>query len=315
LNCRLCRTRWHESCTQAVMALSRILVPIDFSDPAERAARFALALAERHSAEISLLHVDELPEYVSRMEERVAADVWEGYLRGRNTAVREQLDQFVEALPRFGGRLNRSVARGEAASSINAFADAQRADLVVVAPSGAGSGKHFLTGSISMQVAAHCSSPVLVIRPDPALISPFGAVFHRPLLVLASATGPEAVDLEWLARLVIPSAELDVVVRGSEVPATHVALPGYDDYLGEAAHSRKKLVGNLIKALKQEGFHPHDRTTSGDIATIALETQAGNANDLIIVGRPSEGRDRRRAVVAERIAAHAPVSVLLIPLA
>jgi len=297
------------------MSLSRILVPIDFSEPSELATRFALALAQRHEAEVLLLHVDELPEYASRMEERMGPEVWEGYLHGRNTAVRQRLEQFTEALPSFGGRLNRSVARGEAAASINAFADAQHATLVVVAPSGAGSGKHFLTGSVSMQVAAHCTSPVLVIRPDPALMAPTGAVFHRPLLLLAGAAGPEAVDLEWLARLVIPNAEVDVVGRGSEAPAAHVALPGDEDYLGETAHSRKKLVGKLLRALEQQGFKPHDRTTPGDIATIALETQAGNDNDLIIVGRPSQGTDRRRAVVAERIAAHAPVSVLLIPLA
>lgn len=295
------------------MSLSRILVPIDFSEPSELATQFALALAQRHGAEVSLLHVDELPEYVSRMEERVGADVWEGYLRGRNTAVRQRLDQFIETLPEIDGKLNTSVARGEAATHIHAFADAQQIDLVVVAPSGAGSGKHFLTGSVSMQLAAHCSRPVLVIRPDPALIAPNGAVFHRPLLV-AGASEPEAVDLEWLARLVIPRAEIDVVGRGSDASVAHAELPGYEAYLGESAHSRKKLVGKLLQALKQQGFNPHDRTTSGDIASITLETQDGNGNDLIIVGRPSERTDRRQAVVAERIATHAPVSVLLLPL-
>src|SRR6187551_459818 len=157
----------HGRCTLHRMSLARILVPIDFSEPSELAARFALALGARHHAEISLLHVDELPEYASHMQERGRPDVWEGYLRERNAVVRRRLEQFAEALPSFPGVLNKSIARGEPAEEIIAIANAQHPDVVIVAPSGAGSGQHFLAGSVAMHVAAHCASPVLVIRPDP----------------------------------------------------------------------------------------------------------------------------------------------------
>lgn len=296
------------------MSLNRILVPLDFSEPSELAARFALALGGRHHAEIFLLHVDEVPEYVSRMAERVRADVWEGYLRERNYAVRRQLEQFTQSLPSFPGKLNQSIARGEPVEEINAFAAAQRPDLVVVTPNGTGSGKHFGAGSVSMHLAARCAFPVLVIRPDSALAASQPFAFRRPLLV-TGASEPEAVALEWVARLAMPNAHVDVVCRGKEDLETRVALPEYEAYLGETARSRRAQVAKLLQALKHQGFNAQERTTPGETATVALEAQAARDNDLIIVTRPSVGRDRRQVVLAERIAGHASVPVLLLPIA
>lgn len=295
------------------MSLTRILVPIDFSESSELAARFALALGERHHAEISLLHVDEPPEYVSRMEGRLRADVWEGYLRERSAAVRRQLSQFAKTLPKVPGTSSESIARGDPAEQIETFARAQGHDLVIVAPTGSGSGKHFGTGSVSMHVAAHCPAPVLVFRADPVLASVEGVLFRRPLLV-ANGTAPTAVAVEWLAMMAAPNADVDVVFRESGAAETPV-LPEYEAYLSETALSRKELLTRLLKALKQRGFHAHDRTASGDPASVALETQAARSNDLVIVTRPGLGMNRRQTTVVERIVGHTPAPVLLLPVA
>ena len=46
-----------------MLVIHRILCPVDFSEPSERALEYALGLAERHGAEVDVVHVFQFPTF------------------------------------------------------------------------------------------------------------------------------------------------------------------------------------------------------------------------------------------------------------
>jgi nucleotide-binding universal stress UspA family protein len=145
------------------LAISRILVPVDFSPHAEYALRYAAAFAGRLDALVELFHV---------VEEPVAAGAWSseipvpglGDLRDRLIAEAErQLDQcrpIIEASP---VQTVTTVRMGQPAQTIAAYAKAAGVDLIVMGTHGRGL-SHLLMGSVTERVARYAPCPVLTVR-------------------------------------------------------------------------------------------------------------------------------------------------------
>lgn len=143
----------------------RILVPYDFSTPANQALRMAAALATRHDGTLTVLHVI-VPFYVP-------ADLPLGFGA-------EQLPPPASLVPEQRRRLERLVARvlgpdaprvrvavevGDAARCI--LDAAGRCDAVVMATAGRTGLAHLLIGSVAEKVVRHSPVPVLTVRPKP----------------------------------------------------------------------------------------------------------------------------------------------------
>ena len=78
-----------------MIPLSKILLPVDFSERCLGAARYAAALASRFQAEIALLHVVEPLRYdLAEME--FAAGLAHDVAPARLDQSRRQLDAFLE---------------------------------------------------------------------------------------------------------------------------------------------------------------------------------------------------------------------------
>ncbi|MET0164470.1 MAG: universal stress protein [Vicinamibacterales bacterium] len=145
-------------------AISRILVPVDFSPHSEHALRYAAAFAGRLDALVEIFHV---------VEEPAAAGAW-GWdvpmpdlseLRDRLIVEAErQLDH--QCRPIIEGsrvRMVTTVRMGQPGQTIAAHAKTAGVDLIVMGTHGRGV-SHLLMGSVTERVARYAPCPVLTVR-------------------------------------------------------------------------------------------------------------------------------------------------------
>lgn len=139
--------------------LKRIVVTTDFSEASKKAFPYALALARKFEATLLLLYAvpAHLPAELSHIgivleEQRLLEEARERLPRFRQAELDPHL--HVETL----------VLNGGPAREICRTAEAQGADLIVMATHGHTGLKHFLLGSVTENVVRHAPCPVLVVR-------------------------------------------------------------------------------------------------------------------------------------------------------
>ena len=143
--------------------LKRVLVPLDFSPPSQRAMRFALEWATIFEAEICLLHVIEPTAAVGEFG-TVPMGAIQPDIPGRaRTALRElACKEFPNAMP-----VRVMVRKGNASDQITAAARELSADLIIIASHGHTGLKRVVLGSTAELVARHAPCPVLILRRRP----------------------------------------------------------------------------------------------------------------------------------------------------
>ena len=147
-----------------MIALKKILVATDFSEPSDAALAYGRELARTFGAALTLVHVvDDVmsrgygidggvmlsdPQYQIQVE----ADA-----RRRLNAAIEGEDRAITATARV--LMSRSPA-----SAIVSYADESNIDLIVMGTRGRGGVAHLLMGSVSERVVQTAPCPVLTVR-------------------------------------------------------------------------------------------------------------------------------------------------------
>jgi nucleotide-binding universal stress UspA family protein len=162
--------------------LKRILVAYDFSDYAELALRYGMALAQEHQAELHLLHVLP-PRSVSEPEIAWSQNTNDSPYH----AAARRLQRVVPAEVHLWCKVKNVVSEGHPYREILSYAEKNEIDLISVGAHGAGFGMRALFGSNVDRVLRQSPCPVLVARPLRPLI-----VAWQPN-VSASARMQEAV--------------------------------------------------------------------------------------------------------------------------
>jgi nucleotide-binding universal stress UspA family protein len=137
------------------VSLKRILVPLDFSDPAMSSLSYAAGLGQSFGAELVLLYVAEPPPFAPDLSDS------HGYEEKVTAHAQAQLDVLTqEYLGR--GIATRDVVRfGRPATQIAAAAHDEDVDLIIMATHGRSGIKH-LVGSVTEKVVRLATRPVLV---------------------------------------------------------------------------------------------------------------------------------------------------------
>lgn len=146
----------------AGLKLSRILVPLDFSEHAFKALRYARAFAAQFGSKLCLLHVTEPVVYPSdfgysplpqnALEENFQRDA------------RVRLDAMVDEWRRDGVECEAVLRVGKPYQEIAAVAQEKETDLIIVTTHGYTGLTHVLLGSTAERVIRHAPCPVLVVR-------------------------------------------------------------------------------------------------------------------------------------------------------
>lgn len=247
--------------------LSKLLIPIDFSERCLGAARFAIPLAERFGSEVTLLHVAPVPT----VDWSVNAD--------RQERVNKQLSDFLCAA--FSHLQPRRILRvGSPAQEIVAYAEEDHSDLIMMPTRGYGAVRRLLLGSVTAKVLHDARCPVwtgahLSKGPTAGWINP------STILCAADADAGSERALVWASRL---AAELDADLLLVHVDP-RLASPDGDDlseYMpGLVAEGNLKMQqlqaasGTSAQVVLRAGSIPHA------VSQAAQDLDA----DLVVIGR------------------------------
>lgn len=140
--------------------IQRILVPHDFSETAQRALCYAVDLAEKLGARVTIVHAYEIPVWGFPEGPALTVDI-----AGRlEKAARNALDAVVSRAQRPNVEVTAVLRHGPAWSEIDAVAKETKADLVVMGTHGRRGVARALLGSVAEKVVRSAPCPVLTVH-------------------------------------------------------------------------------------------------------------------------------------------------------
>jgi nucleotide-binding universal stress UspA family protein len=157
--------------------IQRILHPTDFSDFSRRAFEHARALAVRHDAALTVLHVVADTMMPANEGAFLAAPLLDGEAP---EAVRFELAALVAPARKAGLRVDTVVREGAPSAQIVALAGELPADMVVMGTHGRAGFQRWVLGSVAETVLRRVRCPVLTV-PAHATAHPDPLVFERIL--------------------------------------------------------------------------------------------------------------------------------------
>ena len=144
-----------------MLSLKRILVPTDFTETSDKALDFAIELAQKFDASITVMHAFEIPVIGFPDGALVAtADIASRI----QEAGRAGLDAAVTARASRGVKIESVLREGPAEDEIKAVAEDTKADLIVIGTHGRRGIARALLGSVAENVIRTVKIPVLAIH-------------------------------------------------------------------------------------------------------------------------------------------------------
>ena len=291
-----------------------VLCPVDFSEPSRGALRYAVAVAVRFGARLTVLTVND-PLLAA------AADMAGGAGRLADEAKAELEKFFADTLP---GRLPEAetveftVATGPAAQEILRLSRDGAISLIVMASHGATGIRKLFFGSTTERVLRETSTPVLVTPatdPGPARLEEAAARVRRVLVPvdLSEALENHVRIAGGLAEAIGASLLLVHVIEPVRtiVPGHQYAASVDSERRGRAEQRLQALVDALPPALHAEAL-VFFGDPAEEIAKVARDRQTG----LIVIGlHASAPMGGRMGSVTYRVIsiAHAETLVLALP--
>lgn len=261
-----------------MLNFQRILFPVDLSKQCQEAAPFVKAAAARFGAEVTLLHVMEIPAY------------WYGTMGAESFAAvvdlpslmasrKQQFDEFLKN--DFGSvKVERVMEQGDPAWTIADYAKSRHADLVMMPTHGHGPFRSLLLGSVTAKVLHDVKCPVWTgAHAEKQASHPDEIRSMLCALELSDESGPL---LKWAAELAARyGATLRLVhaVAGGDIPAEQYFDTELDGFL-------MKMAGEEIAKLQASaGTDFEVCLAKGDVAGVMRETALTHNADLIVIGR------------------------------
>ena len=141
--------------------IKHIMIPYDKSEPADRALEYAIDLAKKYNATISI---------VACIVPQVPMDPNFGTAYADTLKFMQQ--DAVNAISKLESRLNelKIPAKTEVLVGVSitdellSYAESHQVDLIVMGSRGLGGFKKMLLGSIASGVSQHSKSPVLIVK-------------------------------------------------------------------------------------------------------------------------------------------------------
>ncbi len=176
-------------------SLTKILVPVDFSERSALAVRYAGELALHFHSELILMHV--LPPLHSEYGMQITGSMLVDVYRSRADQAERDLNAFEpEALAGLNAR--RLLLHGDRASKIVELAQQEHVDLIAMPTHGYGHFRRFILGSNTAKVLHDADCPVTGVHMEEA--SPIAAPFAK--ILCAVDLGPQSPRaLAWASWL------------------------------------------------------------------------------------------------------------------
>ncbi len=259
----------------------KILFPVDLSDTCTAAVPWIERMARKFQAEITLLHVLEMPPaYFSD---------WSGYAAVIDMdAIRDARINEVDAYlaGKFPGlQVRREVVEGDAAQVICHYANEHGSDLIMMPTHGYGVFRSLLLGSVTAKVLHDADCPVWTgvhVEDTPA---PSSDLVN--LMCAVDLTEGSTRTMRFAAKLAQDfKAKLWLV---HAIPAAEARPEKYFDtdlqsFLEEQA---KKAI---LKMQETAGIEAQLCIGGGDVAHVVREAALHHQADLLVIGRGHANR-------------------------
>jgi nucleotide-binding universal stress UspA family protein len=255
-----------------MLALKKILLPVDFSDKSAAVAHYAKAFALRFRSEVTLLHVIQAVELIGTPEVGVVSVI--DLNAERLAAVEARLDEFLsaelEGLP-----VRRVVTDGDPAHQIVQHAHNDHVDLVMTATHGFGRFRQFLLGSVVAKVLHDADCPV------------WTAVHHEQAPAVESISFARiacAINLGPHTQTVLSWALSIAAQLGARLSVIHI-LPGAGAPPGSPDSQQAERRREQIRELLRDKGAADVAVASGDVPRQIREIVLREAADLLVIGR------------------------------
>jgi nucleotide-binding universal stress UspA family protein len=279
----------------------RVLVAIDFAEPARELFDHAVALSRVHDAELTVVHAVPTGRPFN----------WDAAERSSQSGL---LRRAAEAA---GVPFDVSIQQGDPAGVILLHANARRADLIVLGTSRRSGLDRFRFGSVAETVARKAKQPVLVV---PSAFDKADASVARFNSILVG------VDFGHGSNAVVRKA-LSLAGENSRVTLLHV-IPGGQpgaaarymyrlmepEYQSHVARDAWRRLSESVPADARTSRKVHARVATGDAAAEISRIAAEIGADVISVGVTRRGAlGRLFGSTAARVIRTAGRPVLAIP--
>ena len=143
------------------MTVQHILVPTDFSECADGALQYAIELAQKLQARLTLLHIiDTMPLGLVEDTAMLPPSYWQEL----ETGIEQSMEASLKRLDDVGLQGEPVIVHGAPFQSIIDTAKDKGADLIVMGTHGRTGLTHVLMGSVAEKVIRLAPCPVLVTR-------------------------------------------------------------------------------------------------------------------------------------------------------
>jgi len=169
-------------------AISRILVPVDFSPHSDLAFRYATALASRLEASVELLHVVEDPIATGAWNSEIPIPYLPEIQDNLIEAGRRRLERYRAFADGPPLRMTTTVRLGLPSDTILEHGRVHGVDLIVMGTHGRSGLAHVFMGSVAERVVRHAACPVLTLH-GAAARNTIESTYAAEPAALASALG------------------------------------------------------------------------------------------------------------------------------
>lgn len=151
--------------------MNRILVPIDFSENADRALNAARIMADKESTELFILHayqpyIADVNAMPGSVMPGVGAPDFLSMTTELETEFKNRLEGYADSLLEEGYKARAIWSVGGVQSAVEEAIDEHDPDLIVMGRTGTGGFLDKLIGSSATHIALHSPCPVMIIPPQ-----------------------------------------------------------------------------------------------------------------------------------------------------
>lgn len=264
-----------------MVPLTKILLPVDFSERSPGAAHYARHLAGHFGSKVVMMHV------MNRAEYAIGAPELAGVLLGdwndsRKAEAQKALDTFLA--DEFQSiTVERLLAEGDPAVEVVDYAHDEKVELIILPTHGYGPFRRFILGSVTAKVLHDADCPVLTGVHLAEIPAPTAIHFTNVLC---------AIDLGPLSEKTLGWAKSFAGEFGATLHLVH-ALPmlgaGQSEYFDPdwrimLANQAKEQIESLQQ---RAGTQASVTIESGDVSKVVDTAAAAVKADLLVIGRSS----------------------------
>jgi len=261
-----------------MISISSILFPVDLSEQSRAAAPFVQAMARRFRAEVTLLHVVEVPPAWYGPTGEASFSAWVD-MSGMRESRRMEMDDFA-AHELEGVRVQPCIQSGDPAATIHRVAHQKQVGLIMMPTHGYGPVRSLLLGSVTAKVLHDAECPVWTAMLSHVKCDPEAP--WRRFLCAIDTDPKEAALVKWAAQL---ASE-----QGAELRLVH-AISGFDQQQCNCNEDPlREFVFNIAeerieKLQKEAGTHVKITVAAGRTGQAVRDLALSEQADLVLAGR------------------------------